>query len=44
MQAGNLNEQNQMVSSMVETAIKELKQFIHDELQQLRKEFKSRAY
>jgi anti-sigma28 factor (negative regulator of flagellin synthesis) len=44
MQAKSLNEQNQMVSSMVETAVEELKQFIHDELQQLRKEFKSRAY
>jgi len=43
-QAGGLNEQDQMVSSMIKSAIEELKKFIHDELQQLRKEFRSRAY
>ena len=38
------NEQDRMVSSMIESAIDELKEFIRDELQQLRKEIRGRAY
>lgn len=44
VQADNLGEQDRMVSSMIEAAVEELKQFIRDELQQLRKEIRSRAY
>ncbi len=43
-QADNTNEQERMLSSMIEAAVEELKQFIRDELQQLRKEIRSRAF
>lgn len=40
----DLDGQDRIVSSIIEAAVGELKQFIRDELQQLRKEIRSRAY
>lgn len=37
-------DRNRMSSSIIEAAVEELKQFIRDELQQLKKEIRSRAY
>jgi hypothetical protein len=44
VQSDNLGGQDRMFSSIIEAAVDELKQFIRDELQQLRKEIRSRAF
>lgn len=44
VQTDSIDGQDRMVSSLFEAAVEELKQFIRDELQQLRKEIRSRAY
>ncbi len=43
-QADSFGGQDRIVSSLIDAAVEELKQFIRDELQQLRKEIRSRAY
>lgn len=44
VQADNTNRQDGMLSSIIEAAVEELKQFIRDELQQLKREIRGRGY